>query len=211
MSGSVLIIDDHPVVLQGCRVVLEDAGLATIHVATGVEEGYQSFYRNRPGLVVADLTFQDSGLTGLSLIRRIRALEPATRILVFSMHDDPVIVARALEGGAIGYLLKDTPSVDFATAVARVQAGEPYIDHRLAMKVAILQSSQRVSPLLALTGRELQIFLLLSRGKSYEMIAKYLSLSYKTVANTCSSMRRKLGAESLSELIRLAIRHHSQS
>ncbi|MFE1599928.1 response regulator transcription factor [Methylobacterium sp. ID0610] len=206
MSGSVLIIDDHPVVLQGCRIVLEDAGLS-IHVATSVEEGYQTFYRHRPGLVVADLTFQACGLTGLSLIRRIRDLEPATRILVFSMHDDPVIVARALECGAIGYLLKDTPSIDFATAVNRVQAGEPYIDHHLATKVAVLQNSQHLNPLSSLSGRELQILALLSLGKSYETIAEDLDLSYKTVANACSTMRRRLGFTSLAELIRFAVTH----
>lgn len=88
----VLVIDDHPIVLQGCRRVLEDAGIETVVEATGVVSGYRAFHRLRPPVVICDLTFQGSGLAGLALIRRMRAIEPETRVLVFSMHNDPVIV-----------------------------------------------------------------------------------------------------------------------
>ena len=100
---AVLIVDDHPVVRRGFRHLAEDAGLRAVHEAADVVSGYRTFHRHRPGLVVTDLGFRDQGLSGLSLIRRVRALEPATRILAFSMHDYPAIVACAIQGGAHGF------------------------------------------------------------------------------------------------------------
>lgn len=117
---AVLIVDDHPVVRRGFRHLAEDAGVRAVHEAADVVSGYRTFHRHRPGLVVTDLGFRDQGLSGLSLIRRVRALEPATRILAFSMHDDPVIVARAIEGGAHGFVLKDTAVTRFHEALATV-------------------------------------------------------------------------------------------
>ncbi|GBU16492.1 two-component regulatory system response regulator NarL [Methylobacterium sp.] len=209
--GQLLIVDDHPVVLQGFRQLAEAAGIAVLHEARDVVSGYRSFHKHRPGLVVTDLGFGDDGLSGLSLIRRVRALEPATRILAFSMHDDPVIVSRALESGALGYVLKDARGPDFVEALTRVRAGEVYLDHRLATEVAMLNAGARPAPLARLNARELQILSLLSRGRSYDSIADSLSLSYRTVVNAGSSMRRKLGAGSLAELIQIALAHDDVS
>src|SRR5262249_13706533 len=107
---SVLIIDDHPIVLQGLRRVLQDAGVKPGLEARDVPSGYRLSLRNRPDGIIVDLGMQGSGLGGLDLIRRMRSDEPSTCILVFSMHNDPMIAARALEAGATGYLLKDTSS-----------------------------------------------------------------------------------------------------
>jgi DNA-binding NarL/FixJ family response regulator len=208
---NVLVVDDHPIVLQGCRRVLEDAGVEAVHEATGVVAGYRSFRRHRPAVVVADLTFQGNTLSGLELIRRIRAVSPETRILVFSMHDDPVIVARALESGATGYVLKDTASGDLYHAFERVQAGESYLDPALAAEVALLRAAARPDPLAALTTRERQILALLGAGRSHGAIAEDLAVSYKTVANACSQMRHKLGARSLADLIRIGVRESERA
>ncbi|WP_298965088.1 response regulator transcription factor [uncultured Methylobacterium sp.] len=202
----VLVVDDHPIVLRGCRRVLEDAGVARVHEATGVVAGYRSFHRHRPGLVVADLTFQGAGLHGLELVRRIHAHAPETRILVFSMHNDPVIVARALDTGALGYVLKDTASADLHRAVERVRAGEPYVDPALAAEVALLRAAPPATPLAGLTARERQVLGLLGAGRSHAAIAAELGVSYKTVANAATQLRHKLGVRSLADLIRIAVR-----
>ena len=201
----VLVIDDHPIVLQGCRRVLEDAGVETVAEATGVVSGYRAFHRLRPGVVICDLTFQGSGLAGLGLIRRMRAVEPATRILVFSMHNDPVIVSRALAAGALGYVLKDHASGELFQAFEQVRAGDVYLDRRLATEVAMLRSDPRRTPETQLTPREQQILARLAQGKSYGAIASELSVSYKTVTNACSQMRQKLGVRTLAELIHVAV------
>ena len=113
---SVLIIDDHPIVLQGCRRILQDAGVQTVLDAADAVSGYRLYRRHNPDVVIIDLAMQGSGLGGLPLIRRIRSHDPRTRILVFSMHSDPIIVARALEAGATGYVLKDTSSEELVKA-----------------------------------------------------------------------------------------------
>ncbi|KMO40485.1 response regulator receiver protein [Methylobacterium variabile] len=206
---NVLVVDDHPIVLQGCRRVLEDAGVGTVHEATGIAAGYRCFRRHRPEIVVADLTFQGASLSGLALIRRIRTVAPRTRILVFSMHDDPEIVARAFESGAAGYVLKDTASAELHLAFERVRDGGTYVAPSLAVEVTWLR---REAPAVApLTPRERQILERLGAGRSHGAIAEELGLSYKTIANACTQMRRKLGARTLADLIRIALRESARA
>jgi two-component system, NarL family, invasion response regulator UvrY len=202
---SVLIIDDHPIVLQGCRRVLEDAGVESVLEARDLKSGYRLYRRHQPGVVIVDLGMPGSGLAGLSLIRRIRAHEPRTRILVFSMHSDPIIVARALEAGATGYVLKDTSPAELLKAFEKVRAGTPYLSNELAMEVALVRTGVRQNPLAELTPRELQTLALLAEGKPYGRIADELNVSYKTVVNVCSQLKQKLDARNLPELIRAAV------
>ena len=202
---SVLIIDDHPIVLQGCRRILQDAGVQSVLDAADAVSGYRLYRRHNPDVVIIDLAMQGSGLGGLPLIRRIRSHDPRTRILVFSMHSDPIIVARALEAGATGYVLKDTSSEELVKAFEKVRSGAPYLSGDMAMQVALVQTGVRRNPLADLTPRELETLSLLAQGKPYGRIADELNVSYKTVVNTCSQLKQKLGARNLPELIRVAV------
>lgn len=201
----VLIIDDHPIVLQGCRRVLEDAGVDTVLEARDAVCGYRTYLRQRPDVVLVDLGLRGGDLAGLDLIRRIRAHDARARILVFTMHSDPIIVSRALEAGATGYLLKDTSSEELVRAFEKVRRGQPYIGNDLAVEVALLGRSAHRDPLADLTPREVETLQLLSEGKSYALIAAGLGISYKTVVNVCYQLRQKLGVRTLPELIRLAV------
>jgi two-component system, NarL family, invasion response regulator UvrY len=202
---SVLIIDDHPIVVQGCRRVLKDAGVAEVLDARDLVSGYRLYRRQRPDVVIVDLAMQGSGLGGLTLIRRIRRHDPRARILVFSMHSDPIIVTRALQAGATGYVLKDTSSEELVRAFDKVRTGNPYLSPDLAMQVALVGTGVNRDPLADLTPRELQTLGLLAEGKPYGRIAQELSVSYKTVVNTSSQLKEKLNAKSLPELIRAAV------
>ena len=202
---SVLIIDDHPIVLQGCRRVLEDAGVETVLEARDPTSGYRLYRRHHPDVVIVDLTMQGNRLGGLDVIRRMHSHDPQTRILVFSMHSDPIIAARALEAGATGYVLKDTSSHELMKAFEKVRTGTPYLDNDLALQVALVRTGLRANPLADLTQRELQTLSLLAQGKPYSRIAEELNVSYKTVVNACSQLKQKLNAKSLPELIRLAV------
>jgi len=204
---SVLVVDDHPIVLKGCRRVLEDAGVERVLDAPDVVSGYRLYRRHVPDVVIIDLALQGSGLAGLPLIQRIKAHDARARILVFSMHSDPVIVARALKAGATGYVLKDTSSEELLEAFEKVRAGTPYLSNGLAMEVALVGTGLRRDPLAELTARELRTLGLLAEGKSYGHIAAELNVSYKTVVNTCSQLREKLNAKNLPELIRAAVQH----
>jgi two-component system, NarL family, invasion response regulator UvrY len=202
---SVLVIDDHPIVLQGCRRMLEDAGVGTVLDARELTAGYRLYRRHHPDVVIVDLAMQGSGLGGIDLIRRIRSHDQRARILVFSMHSDPIIVARALEAGATGYVLKDTSSDELKKAFEQVRAGTPYLSNDIAMQVALVRTGVRANPLADLTPRELQTLSLLAEGKPYGRIADDLNVSYKTVVNTCSQLKQKLNVKNLPELIRTAV------
>jgi two-component system invasion response regulator UvrY len=202
---TVVVVDDHPIVLQGCRRMLEDAGVEVILEARDAITGYKLCRRHRPDVAIVDLAMQEGGLSGLPLIRRIRTYDPRVRILVFSMHSDPIIVARALEAGACGYVLKDTSSEDFLKAFKAVIASGAYLSHDLALQVALVRTSARIDPLAQLTPRELQTLSLLAKGKPYGHIADELSVSYKTVVNLSSQLKHKLEVRNLPELIRAAV------
>ena len=128
---SVLIIDDHPIVLQGCRRMLEDAGVKTVLEARDATSGYRLYRRHHPDVVIVDLAMQAGGLGGLEVIRRMRSHDPRSRILVFTMHSDPIIAARALEAGATGYVLKDTSSEELVKAFERMRGarGSKWVAH----------------------------------------------------------------------------------
>jgi len=185
--------------------MLEDAGVTVVLEARDAVSGYRLYRRHRPDVVIIDLAMQGSGLGGLPLIRRISAHDRRVRILVFSMHSDPIIVARALEAGATGYVLKDTSSADLLQAFEKVRAGQPYLNNDLAMQVALVHTPARQNPLAELTPRELQTLALLAEGKPYGRIAEEINVSYKTVVNVSSQLKQKLDARNLPELIRTAV------
>jgi two-component system invasion response regulator UvrY len=141
---SVLVVDDHPIVLQGCRRLLADAGVKSVLEAGDVAAGYELFCRHRPDVVIVDLAMGENRLGGLSLIQRINSHDPQAHILVLSMHRDPIIVARALEAGASGYVLKDTATEDLLKAIQTIQEGNSYLSRDLALQVALATSGRQV-------------------------------------------------------------------
>jgi DNA-binding NarL/FixJ family response regulator len=210
-SSKVLIIDDHPLVLQGCSRVLEDAGIPEVFQAENFDEGERLYRALKPAIIIVDLAMSAGGLHGLAFIERLRLQDETTRILVLTMHSDPAIVIRALEAGANGYVLKDMPSEEFLRAFELVQSGSSYLSDDLASQIAFVRTRTGANPLGAMNGREIQILTLLADGKSYNEIAYELNVSYKTVANICSQLKLKLGVRKLSDLIRIALTRLPQS
>ena len=201
----VLIVDDHPIFLQGCRRVLEDMGIDDVTEARDIVTGYRLYRRHRPDMAIVDLSFQGSSLAGLPLVQRIRRHDPQARILVLSMHSDPTIVSRVLQAGATGYAVKNSSPEELAKAIERVRAGASFLNEALAGKVAFAAGPNQGGPLSDLTPRELQTLALLAEGKAYGRIAEDLNVSYKTVVNTCWQLRQKLDARNLPELVRAAV------
>ncbi len=202
----VLVIDDHPFVLQGCARTLEDTG-ARVLMASSLADGYRQYRAHKPAMIIVDLTIRQALLGGLSLVRRLRLHDKRTPILVLSMHSDPTIVRRALEAGATGYVLKDAPPEEFLKAFHIVRQGRQYLSHDVASEIAFNETRNFANPLRALSVRELQTLSLIASGQSYGAIAEELGVSYKTVANTTSQIKIKLGARNLPELMRIAIQH----
>mgnify|MGYP001477464283 CR=1 FL=1 len=205
----VLIVDDHPIVLQGCRQIFAECGSCDVTTTSRLVEGFRAWRRERPDVVVVDLSIDRKSLAGLGFVRRLRGLDPKRPILVFSMHRDPIIVRRALGSGATGYVHKDAPPSEIALAFDRVRAGQRYIASDLAMEVALLPERAARVDLDDFTRREQEILSLLAAGRSYGEIAEELGVSYKTVANVCSILKSKLEAETLPDLVFKAIRRFS--
>lgn len=199
-----LVIDDHAVTHIGCRLLLNEAGFEPVHEARTEEEGYRLASRHRPTIIILDLGLP--GVGGLAMIPRLREKTPNSKILVFSMHDDPIFAARALEAGSHGYLMKSSRPEDLITAVNTLVDGRVYLEHGIATSLAVLHAGGGSDPINQLSARELQILRLIGQGQRHGDIAEQLNVSYKTVANTASLLKTKLGAKSLSDLIRIAIR-----
>jgi two-component system invasion response regulator UvrY len=198
----VLLIDDHAVVRAGVRRLLaSEAGVSIVEAESG-RDAIEVWHREHPDLIILDLNLTDS--SGLELLRRLIQLDKAAKILVLSMHSEPVYAARALQAGARGYVSKSAGAGEFVDAVRQVGRGRHYVEREIAAELAVAKFSQ-ANPLDRLTTREIDILRLLGQGKSYAQIAEAVGVSYKTVANASSLMKQKLSVETTADLIRLSI------
>jgi two-component system, NarL family, invasion response regulator UvrY len=199
----ILIVDDHPIVRAGLRRLLAgEPGMALREVASG-KDALVICRDERPDLVILDLNLP--GLGGLEVIKRLQLEHPGQRILVLSMHDDPLYAMRALQAGATGYVAKNAAPDDILDAIRRVGSGQRYLAPSLAQELAFFSLSAPTHPLAELSRRELEILRLLGEGRSLRQIADTVGLSYKTIANTCGGMKTKLGVQRTAELIRISI------
>ena len=199
----VLIVDDHPIVASGCRTVLADEPEIMLLEASDAESAERVFLAERPDISVIDINLPT--VSGFELARRILAHDASARIIMFSMNDDPVFVARAIEIGAKGYVAKTGDPNDLVEAIREVGKGNVYLPPAIARSIAFAGSSVAKSPLSKLNSREMEILRLLSSGKTLSEIAWLVHSPYKTVANTSSIIRHKLGVRTSAELVRLAI------
>jgi len=199
----VLIVDDHPIVASGCRALLAAESEIVLLEASDAESGERIFAAERPDICVIDINLPT--VSGFELVRRILVRDPSARIIMFSMNDDPIFAARAIEAGAKGYVSKSGDPCDLVEAIRHVGRGGTYLPTAMARSIAFAGPSFAQSPLSKLTSREMEILRLLSAGKSLAEIAWLVHASYKTVANTASIMRQKLGVRTSVELVRLAI------
>jgi two-component system invasion response regulator UvrY len=203
MPMRVLIVDDHPIVASGCRALFAGDGEIAILEAADAESGERLFTAEQPDVCVLDINLPT--VSGFELARRILAHAPSARIIMFSMNDDPVFAARAIEIGAKGYVSKSGDPYDLVEAIRQVGNGGVYLPAALAQSVAFAGPAFSQNPLSKLTSREIEILRLLGAGKSLSEIAWLVHVSYKTIANTSSIIRQKLGLRSSSELVRFAI------
>jgi DNA-binding NarL/FixJ family response regulator len=199
----ILIVDDHPVVVSGCRSLFASDPMVKIEGATDEKSGHRAYLSKRPDITIIDINLPD--LSGFELMRRIRKDDPDAKIIMFSMNDDPAFVVRAVELGAQGYVSKsDDPRV-LVKAVRKIAAGETFITPHLAETVTFSGAAIRANPASQMTARELEILRLLARGDKIVEVADALGISYKTVANTTSLLKQKLRAKNHSDLIRIAV------
>lgn len=198
-----LVIDDHPMIHLGCRQMLRDAGFDEVLAAASAEDGIALARQQQPTLAVLDVELPGAG--GLESLAPLREAAPEMRILVFSMSDQPAFAARALDAGAHGFLSKNADPGRFRGALSEIRAGGIYLDHDTAMKLVTRRGLAAQGPLTGLTPREREVLFLLGDGMALAQIAGDLQVSYKTAANTCAALKKKLGTPGLNGLIRIAL------
>lgn len=206
MMLRVLLVDDHAVVREGYRRLLERAGGITVVAEAGdADEAYRLFCESTPDVVVMDITLP--GASGIEVTRRILAREPAACVLVFSMHEDALFASRALQAGARGYVTKASAPEVLVEAVSAVAAGRVYLSTDIARQLALQGLPGPRGALSVLSPREFEVFRLLAEGRSVPEVAETLKLSQKTVANHQSSIRQKLDVSSATQMVWLALAH----
>jgi DNA-binding NarL/FixJ family response regulator len=199
---TVLLVDDHAIVRDGLKRLLAGLDLGDMLEAATGRDALALARTHRPHLVILDLNLP--GLGGLELLRRLVQLEATGPILVLSMHAEPLYAKRALEAGAAGYVTKNASPDELVTAVRRVAGGGRYVEAEIAQALAV-QGAEAAQSFDNLTPRELEIMRLLAAGSSLAEIAAAVGVGYKTVANTCSLIKSKLGVSRTADLVRLAI------
>lgn len=202
---TVILVDDHPVVRDGYRRLLEQMpGIKIVAEAGSGEAGYDCYRNLSPDVMVLDINMP--GIGGLETIRRIKAYDEKARILVFSMHNNEIMIQRALEAGALGYLTKQGGMGQMVQAVQQVAKGRMFIDADHVTSLAQHKLSDNTAdPIRVLSAREFQLFKLLAEGHSVADIATMLSISAKTVGVHHTNIMKKLSLHNASQLVRLAI------
>jgi DNA-binding NarL/FixJ family response regulator len=203
----ILIVDDHPVVRQGIRHVLEqEPDLRVGAEAESAAEALQCLKKQRPDLAIVDISLK--GTDGLELTKWIRAQDPDLRILILSMHDENLYAERALRAGAHGYLMKAEVGEKIVIAVRKILGGEIYLSERVGQtiisEVTGRGSAPDESPIRQLSDRELEVFRLIGEGQSTREIAARLHLSVKTIETYRAHIKEKLGLANATQLVRYA-------
>lgn len=197
---TVLLVDDHAVVREGYRRLLEDSGRITVvGEAADAAHAHQQLSGLAPDVIVMDIGLP--GVSGIEGMRRILVHRPDARVLIFSMYEDAIFVRRALDAGAAGYLTKASAPRLLVEAVDTVASGQRYLSPDIVHALALAPHPQQ-----SLSGREFEVLKLLVQGSSVGEIAQQLGVHPKTVANHQSAIKQKLGAGTAAQLYRIAMR-----
>jgi two-component system invasion response regulator UvrY len=201
---TVLLVDDHAVVREGYRRLLERSpSIRVVGEAGDAQSAYLAFVQHQPHVTVMDISLP--GASGIDALRRIRVRDPEACVLMFSMYEDPVFAARALQAGARGYVTKASAPDVLVEAVLTIARGRPYIASSIAQELALHKVTDEPSTN-GLSAREFEVLRMLVAGHTVAEIAHNLGVSSKTVANHQSILRHKLGAGTAVQLLQAAAR-----
>ena len=200
-SVSVVIIEDHLAVRRGLELLLEDGGISVIGTADDAENGQRLIAEAQPDVAIVDISLPDS--SGLELARKVLADQPDVRVLVYTGLEDPTVLARALDSGAHGVLLKAAPAEELLAALRTVAGGQNNVDERLQPLMTARLKGSRVG---ILSPREREVLDLLAQGLNGEEVAERLILSPETVRTHVRNAMDKLEANTRVHAVAIALR-----
>jgi DNA-binding NarL/FixJ family response regulator len=204
MPIRILLADDHVMLRQGLRALLEQARMVVIGEASDGQEALQLAHAQPPDVAVLDIGMPH--LNGLETARRLREVVPQTKIVLLTMHTDEPYVLEALQAGAVGYVLKTQAALDIVQAIRDVVQGGIYLSPRVSRAVVQAYLTRSDLPPDPLTSREREILQLIAEGQTTKEIAWRLHLRVKTVESHRINLMRKLDIHETATLVRYAIR-----
>lgn len=206
----IVIADDHEIVRQGLRMLLENDGCEVVGEYASGREAVEGVNEKRPDVAVMDISMPD--LNGVDATQQITRQQPDTKVIILTMHDSEELARRVLEAGARGYVLKSDAAKDLANAVRAVVKGQPFFSGKISemlLRGYLNNPNQpQHSSILGLTPREREIVQLLAEGKSSKEVASILGTSPATVETQRAKIMQKLDLHSVTDLVRYAIRNH---
>ena len=204
---TVLIVDDHDIVREGLRqIVSETRDISVGSEARTAAEAVERVMAQRWDVIVLDLNLPDR--SGLDLLPQLRTLAPDVPVLILSMQEQLSYAARALKGGALGYVSKSSARLHLVNAIRKVARGERFLTPELAENLAFdLIQPAKADTHQGLSGREFQVLCLIAAGRPPRDIATELNVSVKTVATHRARLLMKMGLKNNAELVQYAIAH----
>jgi DNA-binding NarL/FixJ family response regulator len=205
MPTSVLLADDHALIRQGLRVLLERKGFQVVAEASDGREALRSVEKSRPEVAILDITMPI--LNGLDTARELKKVSPKTKAVLLTQHEEDQYVTEALRAGVKGYVLKSQSADDLVQAIQQVCRGSIYLSPNISRAVVDAYLSNTPAELDALSGRERQVLQLVSEGNSTKDIAVCLGISVKTAESHRTRLMKKLDIHETASLVRFAVRH----
>ncbi|HEY1791755.1 MAG TPA: response regulator transcription factor [Opitutaceae bacterium] len=205
--SKILIVDDHPLVREGLKLLInQERDLTVCGEVGGCAEALDVVNRLQPDAAIVDLSL--GAESGLDLVKRLQGLPQAPRVLVLSMHDEAIYAERSLRAGALGYMMKRESSGRIVAALREVLRGSLVVSPAVASHAAerFLRNGAPSSPIDCLTDREIDVFRRIGHGEENRQIADTLHLSLKTVQTHCAHIKEKLGYENAAVLMREAVK-----
>jgi DNA-binding NarL/FixJ family response regulator len=203
----VLLADDHALVRAGLRALLQSMpGVQVVAEANNGREALRLTEELRPDVVLMDIAMQE--MNGLEAAARIAREQPATRVIMLSMHADEAYVVQALRAGASGYLLKNAGAAELEKAIKHVAQGETFLSPAVSRQVSdyIRRVGQEPTSLDRLSPRQREILQLIAEGNTTKKMAQVLEISAKTVETHRSQLMEQLDIHDVAGLVRYAIR-----
>ncbi len=208
MKHKIYILDDHPIVIEGLKKVIEpQEDMQVVGASEDANAALQQMAKLKPDIVVLDITLKDR--SGVDVIKKIRTSLPSTQVLVYSMHDENVYAERCLRAGAMGYLMKSEGAARLLQGIRQIISGSFFFSANLIGSIVSgggPRTGSRGEPGRLLSDRQLEVFEMVGRGFDSHEIAEKLSLSAKTVDAHKANIRQKLGLASARELLMEAVR-----
>jgi DNA-binding NarL/FixJ family response regulator len=203
----VIVADDHPIVREGIRQILERAGdIAVVAEASDGAELLRKASQVSFDLVILDISMP--GRDGLDVLKQLRYEDPKARVLIMSIHPEELFAIRAIKAGASGYMTKESVPEEIVTAVRKVMRGGRYLSEHIVEQVLnALENDSGKPPHAVLSDRELEVFLMIASGKSLTRIGEELSLSVKTIATYRARILQKMNMGTNAEIIRYVVQH----